>query len=95
MKSFNFNLSTWSAPHWLALIGSAALAAAVSYLVNIPADQLVTGLATSAGWAALGKGLLVAVVAAVLPAAKTLLPAPEQAAHAAGSEVKIAGAVKS
>jgi hypothetical protein len=80
MSGFNFNLTTWRAPHWLTVVGSAVGGAIVDYLMTIPAADLLTDLSTSTGWEALGKGALVAGLAALAGVAKTLL-APEAQAE--------------
>ena len=81
LKHFNFNLTTWAAPHWLTLILTTITAALATYGMAIPPDQWIAALSTSAGLIAIGKGALVAVLVALVNLAKTqLTPANAQAA---------------
>jgi uncharacterized integral membrane protein len=90
MQLFNFNLRTWSAPHWVTVLASTAGGALIGYLW--PLLQTGTLPESKEAWIAIGRGALIAVLAAVVSVAKTLLPAPEQAAHNKGTQVKISGA---
>jgi hypothetical protein len=76
MKHFNFNLTTWKAPHWVMIIAAAFLGAALNYFEAIPSAQLVSALTTGAGLLALLKGAGAAAVISALGVALRMLPPP-------------------
>jgi hypothetical protein len=78
MSAFNFRLSTWRAPHWLTVAGSAAAGAVVSYV-----ESAIMGggfPASAQAWEALAKGAAIAGLAALVGVAKQILSPQAQAA---------------
>ena len=90
MTGFNFKLSTWTAPHWLVVAGSAIGGAVVNYVATVPASELLSDLTTQAGVIALAKGAAIAGIAALVGVAKTLLnPAAQATKNSEAAAVKV------
>jgi hypothetical protein len=76
MSGFNFKFSTWTAPHWLVVVGSAVGGAVLSYAET----ALVNGIPSSTtAWEALAKGAALAGIAALVGVAKQILSPVGQA----------------
>lgn len=89
--SFNFDLRTWTAPHWITVaastVGAAVVGALVTYVEAVPASELLQDLTTPTGLEALLRGALsvgaIAGLTAIVNMAKQILaPAAQKTANA-------------